>query len=118
MRLTDQVLAQALLLAGPLEERQQLVLGALCHATTASLKNRLREGLTAEDCKADFVAAASLFALAALESAMDGGVGEEFRAGDLTVKRSGGSAASNCLFNQAELVIAPYLEDRFAFLGV
>ena len=64
------------------------------------------------------MAAASLFALAALESAMDGGVGEEFRAGDLTVMRSGGSAASNCLFNQAELVIAPYLEDRFAFLGV
>ena len=56
--------------------------------------------------------------LAALESAMAGGWGEEFRAGDLTVKRSGGSAASNCLFNQAELVIAPYLEDRFAFLGV
>ena len=69
-------------------------------------------------CKADFIAAASLYALSALETVADRNQASEFRAGDLTVKRSGGSAASNCLFNQAELVIAPYLEDRFAFLGV
>ena len=118
MTLSDQVYAQAALLAGELSDRQMVILHALCAASAASLAARLREGLQPEDCKADFVAAASLYALAALESALDGGWGEEFRAGDLTVKRSGGSAASNCLFNQAELVIAPYLEDRFAFLGV
>ena len=118
MTLKQQVYAQAALLAGQLEGAQAELLNTLCTAATASLTARLREGLRPEDCKADFVAAASLFALAALESALEGSVGEEFRAGDLTVKRSGGSAASNCLFNQAELVIAPYLEDRFAFLGV
>ena len=118
MMLREQVFAQAAMLAGELDGRETNLLHTLCAAAVSTLTARLKTGLKPEDCKADFVAAASLYALAALESAMDGGWGDEFRAGDLTVKRSGGSAASNCLFNQAELVIAPYLEDRFAFLGV
>ena len=118
MMLQQQVFAQAVLLAGELEEQETDLLQALCAAAAASLSARLKKGITPEDCKADFIAAASLYALSALESAAAGGRMEEFRAGDLTVKRSGGSAASNCLRNQAELVILPYLEDRFAFLGV
>ena len=120
MKLTDQVLAQALLLAGPLEERQQMLLGALCNAVTVSLSNRLREGLTADDCKADFVAAASLLALAALASAAEDVPAEQITAGDFTVKKGGRShdAAANCLRNQAELMIAPYLKDGFLFTGV
>lgn len=118
MMLQQQVFAQAVLLAGELEEQETDLLQALCAAAAASLSARLKKGITPEDCKADFIAAASLYALSALESAAAGGSMEEFRAGDLTVKRSGGSAASNCLRNQAELVILPYLEDRFAFLGV
>ena len=120
MKLRDQVLAQALLLAGELTERQQLVLGALCTATTASLNARLREGLTAEDCKADFVAAASLYALSSLNSAEDSGKVEEFKAGDLTVKQGAASsdAASRCLERQAEQIIRPYLKDSFSFQGV
>ena len=118
MRLTDQVLAQALLLAGPLEERQQLVLGALCHSTTASLKSRLRDGLTEEDCKADFVAAASLYALAALKEAGQPDTLEEFRAGDLTIRRNSADTASQCLHRQAELIMMPFLKDGFVFRGV
>ena len=120
MRLTDQVLAQALLLAGPLEERQQLVLGALCHATTASLKNRLREGLTAEDCKADFIASASLLALAALAGISEEVPVEQIAVGDFSIRKGAltHDAASHCLKAQAELMIAPYLKDSFAFLGV
>ena len=120
MRLTDQVLAQALLLAGPLEERQQLVLGALCHATTASLKSRLRDGLTEEDCKADFVAAASLLALAALASVSEEVPVEQIAVGDFSIRKGAltHDAASHCLKSQAELMIAPYLKDSFAFLGV
>ena len=118
MMLRDQVFAQAVLLAGELSDRETDLLQILCTAATASLSARLKTGIAPEDCKADFIAAASLFALSALESAAVGDNLEEFRAGDLTVKRSGGSAASNCLRNQAELVILPYLEDRFAFLGV
>ena len=120
MRLSDQVLAQALLLAGPLEERQQLVLGALCHSTTATLKNRLREGLTAEDCKADFVAAASLLALAALASVSEEVPVEQIAVGDFSIRKGTltHDAASHCLKAQAELMIAPYLKDSFTFVGV
>ena len=65
MMLMDQVLAQALLLAGELDDRQTELLRILCTASASSLAARLREGLTPEDCKADFIVAASLFALAA-----------------------------------------------------
>ena len=118
MMLRDQVLAQALLLAGQLDDRQQLVLRALCTAVTASLNARLREGLTAEDCKADFIAAASLYALASLNSVKDTGNLEQISAGDLTIRKGSADAASNCLRNQANLMIAPYLKDQFSFLGV
>ena len=118
MTLTEQVFAQAALLAGELSCRQQDLLSILCASATAALRARLREGLKPEDCKADFVAAASLFALAALNG-VDAGVDvTEFKAGDVTVKRTGADAASRCLQNQAELMIAPYLQDRFHFAGV
>lgn len=117
MSLKELVFAQALVLTGPLEEKQQELLKLLCAAAVTGLEGRLKEGLTAESCKADFIAAASLYALSALNEA--GGDVAEFRAGDLTIKRgSGGDAASRCLRRQAELVIGPYLKSAFAFLGV
>ena len=120
MTLTEQVLANALLLAGDVTQQQVRVLEVLCEACTSSLKSRLREGLTPEDCKADFIAAASLMALAALAGASGSSAGEQITAGDFTVKKGAVSydAASNCLRNQAELMIAPYLKDRFSFRGV
>ena len=120
MSLRDQVLAQALLLAGDLTERQQMVLGSLCTATTASLHARLREGLTADDCKADFIASASLLALAAMASVSEDEPVEQITVGDFTVKKGKGSydAASNCLRAQAELMMTPYLKDNFTFVGV
>ena len=66
MTLTEQVFAQAALLAGELDGRQTNLLRLLCGASASSLTARLREGLTPEDCKADFIAAASLLALAQL----------------------------------------------------
>ena len=119
MTLKQQVYAQAALLAGELEEQQRKILNALCTAATASLTARLREGLRPEDCKADFVAAASLFALAAMNQVKDGQALEQITAGDLTIRKAGKSdAASAVLRNQAELMIAPYLKDRFCFRGV
>ena len=117
MTLKEQVFAQAALLAGQLEREQTDLLNALCTASTAALSARLREGLRPEDCKADFVAAASLFALAALNGVKDTSP-EQISAGDLTVRKGSSDAASNCLRNQAELMIAPYLKDRFSFMGV
>lgn len=118
MILYDQVLAQALLLAGELDEKQTNLLRALCTASSVSLAARLREGLSPEDCKADFIAAASLFALAALGSVEDMAQVEQMRIGDVTLQSRSRDAASNCLKNQAELMILPYLKDRFSFRGV
>ena len=120
MTLKEQVFAQAALLAGQLDARQMDLLDALCTATTASLAARLKEGLSPDDCKADFIAAASLFALASINGTDDMAQVEQFKAGDLTMNMAKGSrdAASNCLRNQAELMIAPYLKDRFSFRGV
>jgi hypothetical protein len=43
---------------------------------------------------------------------------EQMTAGDVTLRRSGSNAAENCLRYQAELMIGPYLKDRFSFKGV
>lgn len=119
MTLKDQVYAQALLLAGELEDNEGDILSALCTAATASLTARLREGLRPEDCRADFVAAASLYALAELNAVKDGAAMEQITAGDLTVRKSASAdPASKVLRNQAQLVIAPYLKDNFCFRGV
>ena len=119
MMLNQQVYTQAALLAGQLEDQQADLLRALCTAAAASLTARLREGLRPEDCKADFVAAASLYALAALNSVKDGTQLEQVTAGDLTIRKSASAdPASNVLRNQAELMIAPYLKDWFCFRGV
>ena len=116
--MTDLVFSQAVLLAGPLDEKQTELMKLLCQGAVSALTARLREGLTPEDCRADFVAAASLYALAALNEAAGGEDLKEFRAGDLTVKRSGMDTSSRCLHRQAELIIQPFLKDSFAFLGV
>lgn len=118
MSLTDQIYAQACLLAGKLEEREQALLRLLCQSAVTALAARLRTGLTPEDCRADFVAAASLFALASMSSvSQDAGLGE-IKVGDVTLKRQDPDTASRCLRSQAELIIAPYLADRFCFRGV
>ena len=119
MSLTEQVYAQAALLAGQLDGNQPDLLRALCACATVSLTARLRDGLRPEDCKADFVASASLFALAELNSVRDGVALEQITAGDLTIRKSNSAdPASNVLRNQAQLMIAPYLKDRFCFRGV
>ena len=120
MMLKEQVYAQALLLAGQLDSRQSQLLQVLCTAAASSLASRLRDGMTPEDCKADFIAAASLYALAALGDAEDTAQVEEFKAGDLSIRKGGTvrDTASRCLERQAEMMILPYLKDRFSFMGV
>lgn len=118
MMLTEQIFAQAVLLAGELEERQEALLRLLCGGAASTLSARLRRGITPMDCKADFIAAAALYALAALSEAGDGDQVESFTAGDVTVRRGKSSAASQCLRYQADLMISPYCKDRFHFAGV
>ena len=116
MTLEEQIYAQALLMAGRLSEEQDALLRMLCRVAKNNLEGRLRSGLTPEDLRADFVAAGSLVALAALSESDSGP--ERFTAGELTVQRGSSSAAAKCLRGQAELLLMPYVRDSFAFLGV
>ena len=115
MSLKEQVLTHALLLAGDVTEQQSRMLEMLCGAVVSSLQARLREGLTPDDCKADFIVAASLMAGVSEEVPV-----EQISVGDFTVRKGAvrHDAASNCLRNQAEMIISPYLKDRFSFRGI
>ena len=118
MTLTEQVHAQALLMSQQNTEEDSAMLEVLCRAAVASLARQLRAGITPEDCKADFVAAASLYALAARSELDEMAQLEQVTAGDITLRKKGEDAAASCLRYQAELLMAPYLQDRFAFRGV
>ena len=120
MNLIEQIQAHAQLMSGNISPMQTQMLKTLCQAAASYLESRLRDGLTPEDCKADFVAAASLLALAGLTSYRAEDFSEQITVADFTMKTTTGyrDAAANCLKMQAELMIAPYLKDRFAFMGV
>ena len=117
MTLTEQIYAHALVLIRDAQDENKQLLEILCRSAEVSLKAKLREEISPEDCKADFVAAASLYALAALAEVDEMADFSHIQVGDVTMKRGGG-AATACLRNQARLMMSPYLADRFAFLGV
>ena len=118
MSLINQVRAQALLMSQQAEEVNEKMLNVLCQAAIVNLTGRLRPGLTPEDCKADFVAAASLYALAALAELDDMSRLEQVTAGDITLRQSGSNAAVGCLRYQADILMAPYVVDGFCFRRV
>ncbi len=117
MTLVQQVYAQSVLLSGVEESTQGQLLQLFCRSAVTSLTARLRPGMTPEDCRADFIAAAALYALAAFSEVEDFAELCHIQLGDLTVKRNGGAAAK-CLRSQAGLIMAPYVKDRFSFRGV
>ena len=118
MTLTEQIAAQAKVLLRDLEEKDYAMLELLSRAAEISLKTKLREEIRVEDCIADFVAAASLFVVAAMSELDEVSQMEQITAGDLTMRRKSGNAAGCCLRYQAELMMMPYMRDPFAFVGV
>ena len=118
MTLMEQIYTQALVLIRDLEKRELPMLKLLCRSAEVSLTAKLRKGVTPEDCKADFVAAASLYALAALTELDGTDPAQQVTGTDLTERRKGADAASCCLRYQAELLISPYLKDEFVLLSV
>lgn len=106
----EQVYAQAVLLAGLEDPGQEKLLKLLCRSAVNGLRLRLHKGLRPEDCRADFVASASLYALAALSEMDTAANMQQIQVGDVTMRPGGGSAAARCLRKQAELIMAPYLE--------
>lgn len=118
MTLTDQIYAQALVLIQDLEDGDRALLEMLCRSAENVLRMKLRSGVTPEECKVDFIAAASLYALAAMSEIENGIQPEQISAGDLTLRRTSNDAAACCLRYQAELIMLPYMKDRFSFVGV
>ncbi|MBP3478778.1 MAG: hypothetical protein J6K03_04750 [Oscillospiraceae bacterium] len=118
MTLTEQIAAQAKVLLRDLEEKDYAMLELLSRSAEVSLKAKLRPGIQVRDCIADFVAAASLFVVAAMSELDEVSQMEQITAGDLTMRRKSGNAAGCCLRYQAELMMMPYMRDPFAFVGV
>lgn len=118
MTLTEQIYAHARVLIRDMDSQDQTLLQTLCRAAEVSLTAKLRPGITPEDCRADFIAAASLYAVAALSQVEEGAQLEQLSVSDLTLRRSNSGAADSCLRYQAELLMAPYVADRFSFVGV
>lgn len=118
MSLVEQIYAQALVLTQDSTDMNLPMLEVLCRSAENSLRQKLRTGITPEDCKADFIAAASLLALAALSEQDDVAQMAQIQTGDLTLRRGSPDSAACCLRYQAEVMMAPYLQDKFAFMGV
>ena len=118
MRLTEQIYAQALLLTQDAQEKQLPMLEILCRTAENSLRGKLRDGISPEDCMPDFVASASLYALAALSELDEDMQMDQIRLGDVTLRRGSTNAAACCLRYQADQMMAPYVKDGFAFMGV
>ena len=118
MSLVEQIYAQAQVLIQDSTDVNLPMLEVFCRSAENSLRQKLREGLTPEDCKADFIAAASLLALAALSETDDLAQVEQISAADLTLRRGSPDSAACCLRYQAELMMAPYMQDKFLFMGV
>lgn len=117
MSLTEQVIAQVSYMNETLAQENETLLQVVCQAQVSSLEARLRDDLTTEDCQADFVTAAGMYALAAMaDMGATGGI-EQFTAGDVTVRR-GADGTADYLRRQAEMLMRPYLKPPFVFVGV
>lgn len=118
MTLAEQVYANAVLISGVDVKEQALLLEVLCQSAVSSLTQQLMDGITPDTCKADFIAAASLYALAALQEADPMTRVQEIKIGDVTVKQGGITSSSTSLRHQAEMMMSPFVKDRFTFRSV
>ena len=118
MALIDDVLEKAeLFFGGELSEAGREKLAALCSAAAASLRGRLRSGVSPESIHDEFVSAAGVLALAMYAAA----TGEDFssvRVGNVTLSRSGASAADSLRALAEEMLAGQLRGTGFDFRGV
>lgn len=118
MTLVERIYAQAEALCGQVEETLKPFLRAFCQSAVVGMEQRLKEGLTPDDCKADFIAAGALYALAALTEVDPTAAFERVQFGDVTLVSGGASAASRCLRRQADMILSPFCRGTFEFRRV
>lgn len=105
---------------GQVEPGEEELLSRLCEAAETELTGKLKEGVSAEDCRGAFVIAAAWMALAGLcVSRQEDGV-TAWSAGDVSVKGRLSAGEQAAVYTaQAQRLMAPYCVDEgFAFLGV
>ncbi len=115
---TQVIYTHALVMAPDLSDREKELLKELCFAAEVSLQRKLRQNILVSDCHNQFVAAASMYALAALSEISEESQFEQVVAGDLTIRRASSTVAANCLRMQADMLMAPYVKLGVAFMGV
>ena len=99
-------------------EEQDSLLLPLIEGAAAELEQRLRRGVTPEDCGKSFALAAAMLAMDGLEAAQGGGQISGFTAGELSMQLRGESGRSD-LRQQALRLMAPWLgQTGFMFQGV
>ncbi len=122
MTLTEEIFAQVRVMAPSLAGGSQAVLEALCRSSEGYLRARLRDSVTVESCKQDFITAAALMALASMLEIWDdsgGGQPEQITAGDLTLKLGEKKTPQvQCLRSHAAKLMQGYFRDGFSFFGV
>lgn len=122
MALEDEIYEVAAKAAPPGAEEESL--RALCRAASLQLTARLKDGITAEDCKEAFVCAAAYLALGMMVTrvqAVSSSV-ESFTVGDVSIKTgssAGETSGTGGYFSRAEVLMRPFLKSSgFAFVGV
>lgn len=124
MSMTDEILTLAKCFSDrEWTQAEESAMTVLCEAARDRWADRLREGLTPEDCRGPFLTACAWSALGAMQGGLEAGATfpvAAFTAGDLTLRRRGGaSAAARSLEAQAQALMEPYIRDgSFAFLEV
>jgi hypothetical protein len=115
MALLDEIYTMAAVFLAPDGDEAATALRTCCMASLRALEDRLRPGVTVEDCRESFICAAAWMALCGFETGLDADGVRSASAGDVSVTRS---PTADALRTQAELIMAPYIGDSFVFAGV
>lgn len=118
MTLHEEIYAQALVLAGAVNETQSQLLRIFCISEATHLVARLQPGMSMDQCKIELISAAALYALAALSEVDEKANLQRIQVGDVTLISGGRTAAIRCLRQQADILMAPYCVGRFLVQGV
>ena len=118
MTLHEEIYAQALVLAGTVNETQSQLLRMFCISAATQLVARLQPGQSMDGCKTELITAAALYALAALSEIDEKTNLQRIQVGDVTMIPGGRMEAIRCLRRQADILMAPYCVSGFVFQGV
>lgn len=116
MTALDDIFAAAQMYASA-EGGEEELLRSLCVAAEQRLKMRLTSGVEVSEIYESFVCAAGLLAAADFCCCRASGGVKSFSAGPVSVTRDDGETAKR-LREQADIIMAPWCQDAFRFMGV